>query len=192
MDGYFRKPYDSHKIISAVDLSYKNKKKGIKRQALLNRHNVTKFIDSQYEENVRDVKDLFAGKKILTVDDAKLNVLVMKKALKKYGVEIDIAYDGKEAVEKVANNDYDLVFMDCQMPVMDGFQATIAIRDFERKQKKEAVPIVALTADAMIGDREKCLSFGMNDYINKPFKDAQIVAIMNKWLYDKNQKIGAI
>lgn len=72
------------------------------------------------------------------------------------------------------------------MPEMDGFEATQKIRKFEEDDDRSHVPIIALTADAMVGDREKCLSFGMNDYINKPFKEIEIAEALNKWIGNGN------
>lgn len=186
VDGCFRKPYDSYKIIQAVDMSYKERKTATKRTQILNRHNVTKIIEEETEKQPKDLSNLYKNKKILAVDDSMLNVLVIKKALKRYGVDLHFAYNGMGAIEKVRENQYDLILMDCQMPEMDGFQATMAIRDYEKENNISFVPIIALTADAMIGDKEKCLSFGMNDYINKPFKDSQIVDVMHKWIYNKD------
>ena len=80
----------------------------------------------------------------------------------------------------VGTTAYDLVLMDCQMPVMDGFEATRQIR--ERADSVAAIPIVALTANAMIGDREKCLAAGMNDYLSKPVSLEQLADVMARWL----------
>lgn len=83
--------------------------------------------------------------------------------------------------------DYDLVFMDVQMPVMDGFEATKRMRKFEKENQREPLPIIALTADAMVGDREKCIAAGMSDYINKPFKESEIAQALEKWVTEKSE-----
>jgi signal transduction histidine kinase/response regulator RpfG family c-di-GMP phosphodiesterase/HAMP domain-containing protein len=110
--------------------------------------------------------------KVLLVEDNLTNTLVAKGILKSLGLQCDTAQNGQEAVEKIKTNiasPYSLVFMDCQMPIMDGFEATLAIRKFE-----ESIPdspttiIIAMTANAMTGDKEACLAVGMNDYIAKP------------------------
>src|SRR5690606_7878573 len=96
-------------------------------------------------------------------------------------LEVVVAADGREAVEAVAHGGFDLVLMDCQMPEMDGFAATRAIRDAERPGGAR-LPIVALTANAMEGDRERCLECGMDDYLSKPFKPQQLYAVLAHWL----------
>lgn len=118
-----------------------------------------------------------------------MNMIIIKKVLGKFGCDADTANNGLEAYEKVQAQNYDIIFMDCQMPEMDGFEATMKVRSFEEKEKRQPFSIVALTADAMIGDREKCLSVGMNDYINKPFKQEDIANALDTWSpHDKNKK----
>ena len=102
---------------------------------------------------------------VLVVDDNEINQMVVKKVLEIKGFVCDIARNGAEAVKAIQNNNYDCVFMDVQMPVMDGYEATRTIRRLDHKQN---VFIVAMTANAMSGDREKCLAAGMDDYISKP------------------------
>lgn len=123
----------------------------------------------------------FPNASILVVEDILVNQVLMKKILQQYGCSADIASGGAEAVHKVTSNTYDLVFMDCQMPDMDGFEATRRIRQHELGLSQHTV-IVALTADAMTGDREKCLTSGMDDYLNKPFKPEQIAEVLEKWV----------
>lgn len=127
----------------------------------------------------------YTGHKVLAVDDMKLNMMLIKKVLSKFALAVDEAENGFEAIEKIKNNAYDLVFMDCHMPEMDGLEATTEIRKLEQnKGQEKPLPIVAITADAMVGDREKCLSHGMNDYINKPFKVDEIAGVLERWLED--------
>jgi len=121
----------------------------------------------------------------LAVDDMRINIMLLQKVLGKFGVDVDIASNGKEAFKKAKEKKFDIVFMDCQMPEMDGFEATTAIRKHEKENDTDAVKIVALTADAMTGDREKCLSLGMNDYINKPFQEEDIARVLDLWLTPK-------
>ena len=108
-----------------------------------------------------------AGRKILLVEDDTINQKVASRLFSKFGCQPDIVGNGKEAVDKVAAGRYDLVFMDCQMPVMDGYEATRRIRLLPNGA---AAPIIAMTAHAMQGDREKCLAAGMDDFIPKPIK----------------------
>ncbi len=99
--------------------------------------------------------------------------------LEKNACAVDVASNGKEAVEAFGSARYDLVFMDCQMPEMDGYEATAAIRRLE--QGRSPTPIVAMTASAMSGDREKCLEAGMDDYMSKPAKAEEVAAMIEKW-----------
>ena len=98
------------------------------------------------------------------------------------GYRADAVADGQEAIKALENIPYDLVLMDCQMPEMDGFEATRAIR----KMKME-IPIIALTANAMKGDRELCLAAGMNDYLSKPVNSAELAAALERWLKEDNR-----
>jgi len=107
--------------------------------------------------------------KALLVDDNEINLVVAEEILGTLGMEPDLAQDGRQAVELVSDHDYDVVFMDCQMPVMDGFEATRKIREAEDGTDRHTV-IVAMTANVMSGDREKCLAAGMDDFIAKPIQ----------------------
>ena len=107
------------------------------------------------------------GRRVLLVEDDSINQKVASRLFGKFGCQPDIACNGKEAVDMAAANNYDLVFMDCQMPVMDGYEASQRIR---RLPNGAGVPIVAMTAHAMQGDREKCIESGMDDFIAKPVK----------------------
>jgi signal transduction histidine kinase/CheY-like chemotaxis protein len=122
--------------------------------------------------------------KVLLAEDNLINQQVAKGLFGKMGCRVDLVVDGLGAVKAVAENSYDIIFMDCQMPVMDGYEATREIRQREEAQdhcQKRAV-IVALTANALMGDRERCLAAGMDDYISKPFGQKQIARIFKKWL----------
>jgi signal transduction histidine kinase/CheY-like chemotaxis protein len=116
------------------------------------------------------------GKKVLIVDDNKINVLIVKRFLKLWGIDSQEAENGKIALDMVRENDYDLILMDIQMPVMDGYESTKEIRSIPG-EKYQKLPIIALTASSLIEAREKAIAVGMNDLINKPFDQ--------KDLYDK-------
>lgn len=138
----------------------------------------------------KDKKDMFLGNKsILVVDDHPINLLFMRKALKKLGVgKITESLNGAEAVELAQESHYDLIFMDCQMPDVDGFEASRRIRSYEGDMKN--CPIIAVTADAMKGARERCLEAGMNDYISKPIEMEKLQAVLGMWLStDSHQKV---
>jgi PAS domain S-box-containing protein len=119
---------------------------------------------------------------ILLVEDYKANILVATTYLEEFGYSCDLAESGLEAIEKYKQRTYDLILMDVQMPQMNGFQATQAIRDYEKLTDKPAVPIVGMTAHALAGDREKCLEAGMDDYISKPFAPENLLSKLDKFL----------
>lgn len=116
---------------------------------------------------------------ILLVEDNLTNQAVAAAILEQLGLTIDIANNGQEAIDKLHSHQYDLIFMDCHMPVMDGYEATQRIRE---KQNLKNIPIVAMTANAMKGDREKCLNVGMDDYISKPIHPERIQQVLTQWL----------
>ncbi len=119
---------------------------------------------------------------ILVVDDNEINQVVAESLLQAFGINTVVAANGQEAIEKLKNNDIDLVFMDCQMPVMDGFTATQQIRLGEAGQTVSTIPIIAMTAGAMSTDKEQCLKSGMNDYLTKPFTPERIEEMVHTWL----------
>jgi len=102
--------------------------------------------------------------------------------LKKLNVEIILTSNGKEAYEHFNKSKFDLVFMDIQMPVMDGMEATELIREFEKDNDLNPVPIIAITAHSMDGDRERFLNSGMDDYISKPIDKNRLGIIIDKWI----------
>jgi two-component system, sensor histidine kinase and response regulator len=118
--------------------------------------------------------------RLLLVEDNAVNQLVASRMLQRLGFTVEFATDGKKAVDMVAANRYDLVFMDCQMPVMDGYQATEQIRRTEPPDRH--VVIVAMTANAMQSDRQRCLDAGMDDYISKPINKSEVVAVLKRHL----------
>jgi CheY-like chemotaxis protein/HPt (histidine-containing phosphotransfer) domain-containing protein len=120
--------------------------------------------------------------RILVVEDNPANQQVALAVLEKFGCRADAVANGKEAVEILRQVPYDLVLMDCQMPEMNGYEASAMIRDSNSGVCHPDVPIVALTAHAMTGDRERCLAAGMNDYIAKPIEPATLRAALDKWL----------
>ncbi|MGE4314348.1 MAG: response regulator [Pseudobdellovibrionaceae bacterium] len=185
LDGYFRKPYRPERLLAALSVAAA-RGRGRKDTPLLTRHNALSFLQGRQagEEPEMVGRTQFKGVKVLAVEDMRINLMLITKVLSKFGCETEVAENGAVALEKIKKgNRYDIIFMDCQMPVMDGFEATGAIRDFERENKRlPGVPIIALTADAMVGDREKCLEAGMSDYINKPFKEEQIGRMLQRWV----------
>ncbi len=129
------------------------------------------------------------GNRILLVEDNEINRQLMVKILEKYKLEIDVAEDGERATEIFRENYYDLVFMDISMPVMDGVDASVLIRMIERKQRRSKhTPIVALTAHAVRGDRERYLNGGMDDYITKPISIGEIERVLKKFLLSRDKR----
>jgi len=121
--------------------------------------------------------------KILVAEDDFANQRVASLFLKKLGYQVDIAENGKVAVELSQSENYGLVLMDCQMPVMDGFEATRAIRDV--KGPNQNIPIIALTANVVCGVNGDCIEAGMNDILNKPVQLEQMKDMLEKWLSDQ-------
>ena len=117
---------------------------------------------------------------ILLVEDNKMNQLVGSKVLERLGYRFEIANHGGEAVKAMAHGTYDAVLMDCQMPEMDGYEATVEIRRLEGPDRH--TPIIAMTAAAMEGDRERCLEAGMDDYITKPVRIESVSEVLSRWV----------
>lgn len=123
----------------------------------------------------------FKTAKLLVVEDHPINQFVMQTELLEHGFSVDIIGTGEDALNAIAENNYDLVLMDCQLPGIDGYEVTRRIRQLDNTQKSR-IPIVALTAYAMQGDRQKCLSAGMDDYLSKPVMTDQLLAVIRRWI----------
>ncbi|MBF0626991.1 MAG: response regulator [Magnetococcales bacterium] len=124
-----------------------------------------------------------ANRSLLLVEDDPTNLAVIKGMLRPFHLRIDVASNGRIALNKLAHNDFDLVLMDCLMPEMDGYAAC---RELRRQESvaggTHRTPVIALTANAMQGDREKCLAAGMDDYLSKPFKRGALLEVLTRWL----------
>jgi CheY-like chemotaxis protein len=128
--------------------------------------------------------------RVLVAEDNSINQKVIRHLLSRLGCAIEVAGNGMEAVEKVRqDNGWDLILMDCQMPVMDGFEATRAIRTMQGGARH--IPIVAVTANALVGEREKCIAAGMDDYLAKPIDRDALAALINRWLQPGNESLVA-
>ncbi len=169
-EGYLPKPVKQSILYDCLTtiLTGKPREKGEGREALLTRHSVA--------ERRR------ANARVLLAEDNITNQQVALGIIRKMGLSADAVANGAEAVEALESLPYDLMLMDCQMPEMDGYEATARIRDPQSKVRNHAIPIIALTAHAMQGDREKCLEAGMNDYLPKPVAPEALAAIIEKWL----------
>ena len=119
---------------------------------------------------------------MLVAEDNLVNQKVVRRVLEKWGVICEIAENGREVLEWLSREPFHLILMDCQMPEMDGFEATRRIRDYEQRTGGRLhIPIIALTANAMSEDREKCLAVGMDDYLSKPLKPELLYEKLVQW-----------
>ncbi len=130
------------------------------------------------------------SEKILVVDDNQVNQMVAKGMLKRFGYGCDLVADGSEAVAAAGRQSYDLILMDVQMPIMDGYKATQLIREQEDESRRTI--IIAMTANSMQGDQEKCLAAGMDDYLAKPLVKEQMHAMLECWLHGERQQAEKI
>ncbi|MCG9623605.1 ATP-binding protein [Vibrio mediterranei] len=128
------------------------------------------------QQNLDIIAQDFSALKVLVVDDIKMNQVVITKMLSKVGITPDLAVNGLEAVEHATNQQYDIIFMDCRMPVMDGFEATKRLRD-----ASYAKPIVALTAGTTREERQTCYDVGMDDILSKPYTAKDLTLTLSKW-----------
>jgi CheY-like chemotaxis protein len=124
---------------------------------------------------------------LLVVEDNIANLKVAVRMVEKLGYRADVAANGMEAVRVLSEMHYDAVLMDCHMPEMDGFDATREIR--KNEQDGRHTPVIAMTASALSGDRERCLAAGMDDYISKPIKMHVVAAVLERWLGPR-EKVG--
>ncbi|MGH8583143.1 MAG: response regulator [Gammaproteobacteria bacterium] len=124
----------------------------------------------------------FADRRVLLVEDNPVNQQVALAMLKRFGIEPRVANNGRLALEAIETETFDLVLMDCQMPEMDGYEATRRLRETEQIGGLARLPVVALTAHAMVADRDKCLAVGMNDYLSKPLQLHTLWEMLTRWL----------
>ncbi|MDP9955819.1 signal transduction histidine kinase/DNA-binding response OmpR family regulator/CHASE3 domain sensor protein [Epilithonimonas hungarica] len=133
-------------------------------------------------KNLGTLTETLSGKKILITDDDVRNIFSLSKALEKYKVEVVLAMDGKQALDKIEENpDIDVILMDMMMPEMDGYDT---IREIRKMPDFKDLPIIAVTAKSMIGDRDKCIQAGASDYITKPVDIDQLLSLLRVWLYE--------
>lgn len=151
--------------------------KPLKRSKLTDLLNIHNKEDKIKEEIINEPALDLSNIRMLLVEDNAVNQIVAVSMLEKFNAKIEVAENGLIAIEKVNNTKYDIIFMDCQMPEMDGFEATGIIR------KNESVRnlVVAMTANAMSGDKEKCIEAGMDDYISKPLKESELIEMLKKY-----------
>ena len=185
LNGWFTKPVsapDLHSAVVAVLAHQEN--------------NDTPFVTSALLQAVRTKEDLDrppkwpSNTRILMVEDNDINQLVAEGILDNIGLTCDVAANGQQCLDTLnassEQDPYTVILMDCQMPVMDGYEATGAIRKGAAGDRYKGVPIIALTANAMIGDRDKCLAVGMNDYMSKPIETQLLQKMLMHWLIANN------
>jgi len=181
VDGYLTKPTHPSELPKILTLIWRAKQQN-KEIPLVTRHTILEAESGQKD------KIILRNTHILLVEDNPVNQMVATEYLERYGCTITPAGNGLEAVSQIKETRFNLIFMDCQMPEMDGFEATGEIRQWENKNNIKHTPIIAFTANAMQGDKEKCLSAGMDDYISKPVSENALENILKKWLKNKIQK----
>lgn len=139
-------------------------------------------VETIRNKTLGSLTEVLSGKKILITDDDVRNIFSLSKALEKYKVEVVLAMDGKQALDQIKlNPDIDVVLMDMMMPEMDGYET---IQEIRKMPNFRRLPIIAVTAKSMIGDRDKCLQAGASDYITKPVDIDQLLSLLRVWLYE--------
>ncbi len=159
------------------------KRNYLERILIRTRKQLIKNNNLDHDKNI--VEASFNGTNILVAEDNRINQEFIKEILRSIGCNVTIAANGEELVRLAHIDKYDLIFMDCQMPIMDGFEASRILSKEKQEQKLDNIPIIALTANAMKGDRDRCIDAGMQDYIAKPVRKKELVNMLQKWLPTK-------
>jgi CheY-like chemotaxis protein len=120
--------------------------------------------------------------RLLLADDDTISTFMLKTILTKSGYMLDVSGNGREALQMLENQDYDLVLMDCMMPELDGYDTTAVIRDRNSNVRRHDIPVIALTANAFKEDQDNCLAAGMDDYISKPIDVKKLLEMVAKWV----------
>jgi CheY-like chemotaxis protein len=123
---------------------------------------------------------------VLVAEDNPVNQKLAARILEREGFQVEVAANGEIALAMIAKSSFDIILMDCQMPVLDGYEATRRLR-LDANPEKARIPVVALTAHAMEGDREKCLAAGMNEYLTKPFDRAKLTGLIARLVSDSSR-----
>ncbi|MDE1152524.1 MAG: response regulator [Micavibrio sp.] len=178
--GYLTKPLGSGELLSVISLLRDAQQQDTPIN-LVTRYMIRERAGTPVER-AAETRPIFSNVKALVVEDNLVNQEVMLIMLSQYGITPQIISNGREAVQACRDRNIDIVFMDCQMPEMDGFEATERIRRYEAGNMLSSLKIVALTANAMKGDRERCIMAGMDDYLSKPVKETDLEGILRKWL----------
>ncbi len=177
--GYLTKPSSGGDIVRALS-AVQSIREGKTEFKVITRHTLREAENRQ--DNITEEVLTFNGAQILLAEDNPTNQMVATAMLEKLGCHVTPAGNGLEAVKLMKQRRFDLVLMDCNMPEMDGFEATKIIRNLEVRDGFDTTPIVAFTAYAMKGDDQKCYDAGMDDYITKPVKNQALIGVLKKWL----------
>lgn len=164
--GYLTKPIKKYELVETLSMAINNQRETTQKQF------ITKHLIKEQKFSEKS--------KILVVEDSEINCKLILKILSNNGLACDLALNGKEAVEAYKSNKYDLILMDCQMPVLDGYEATKEIRRIEAGETH--IPIVALTANALATDEDRCHKAGMDDYISKPINIEALLTLIGKYI----------
>ncbi len=157
--------------------------------ALFSISNNSQSLETTIKSNNQLAEKLSKKITALLVEDNHLSQQVAKLNLEVLGCEVDVANNGEKALHQVRQKDYDIIFMDCHMPVMNGFDTTERIRKLEREGYVKATPIIAITAEALIGDRERCMQAGMDGYISKPYVQQDLRDAIEMWAIHSERRI---
>jgi two-component system sensor histidine kinase/response regulator len=181
--AYLVKPIREAQLIEVLSAVLHAKHHGQASDQLITHHRITETKKALGEQQVQQEK--FPNVRILLTEDNEVNQMLAKRIFGKLECDLDIAPDGQVALDRLSQQSYDMIFMDCMMPIMDGYEATKQIRLLEKETGKH-IAIVAMTANVMKGDNEECLAAGMDDYISKPVRPEKIIDMIRKWAVKKD------
>jgi CheY-like chemotaxis protein len=188
--GYFVKPARSENLIEALGALWVATLDGRTSGGMITRHTLTEAQTS--EKTASPELEALPAYRVLVVEDNVISQKLVRRLLENYGCRVDVASNGVEGVDLWSKLRYDAIFMDCLMPEMDGFEATREIRERERiSRHARRTPIVALTASAMQGDRQKCLAAGMDDFLAKPIHNGSLRSTLQRWGGSKSNGSGS-
>jgi signal transduction histidine kinase/CheY-like chemotaxis protein len=185
ISAYFPKPATTADLFHALQVVAENCQNLPKGQPLITHNNIDNLTTNQMKKEIE--KHIWpSNTHILLVEDNRINQEVAKGVLKNFNLIVDVAANGFEAISALQLSakelPYSLIIMDCQMPEMDGYEATRQIRKGVAGERYKKIPILAMTANAMQGDREKCINAGMDDYLTKPINPKKVYLFLNEWL----------
>lgn len=193
VQGYWAGPADPDRLLSMLKKAMTAKTAASADHqrlaaALVTRHTIAESAAKAGPVSSPEPKEAATSEpfKVLVVDDSIVNQEVAREFLEDFACDVSVAGNGIEAVEMSGQTRFDLILMDCQMPLMDGFTATHEIRNRAAGATRAAVPIVALTANAFASDRDKCLASGMSDFLSKPFMPSEIEDVVRRWMHERH------